>query len=73
MICDVETQELFPLAEQDQKQDNAQQERKPKNLAEFMEMFYPDEKEGMKRRVVSKKTRADPEDIVDEEDDDDDE
>ena len=24
MICDVETQELFPLAEQDQKQDNGQ-------------------------------------------------
>jgi hypothetical protein len=71
MICDVETQELFPLAEQDQKQDNGQQERKPKNLAEFMEMFYPDQKKEMKPKVIPKQTRIDPEDILDEEDDDD--
>jgi hypothetical protein len=64
---------LFPLAEQDQKQDNAQQERKPKNLAEFMEMFYPDQKEGMKPKVIPQQTRIDPENIVDEEEDYDDE
>jgi hypothetical protein len=68
MFCDVETQELFPLAEQDQKQDNALQERKPKNLAEFMEMFYPDQKKPVQYYEL-RRTALYPDDIIPDDED----
>lgn len=68
MFCDVETQELFSLAEQDQKQDNALQERKPKSLAEFMEMFYPDEKKTVQYYEPCR-TALYPDDIIPDDED----
>lgn len=75
MQCNVETKELFSLEEWDHTNgraklspENRTEDQKSKNLAEFMQMFYPHQKEGMKPRG-HKKPVVDPEDIVDEEDD----